>query len=252
MRGAWLADLTWQEAEARFRAGAIVVVPVGAGAKAHGAHLPLDTDRVLARALSEAVARELPVVIAPLVEFGWYPAFAGYPGSQTIRADTFVRLVSELLVKFAADGARHLAVINAGVSTEGPLGIAARGVLEQTGLRVAIADIRNLGRAADAVIERRDGGHADEHETSLMLAIDPGRVRMDRARGEPPPPAPTTVFRRPALLQGDAPGRDDYSRDGATGDPTLATAAKGEAILAAMTRDLVDGLRATFPEADGA
>ena len=42
--GVWLEDLTWLEAKARFAAGAVVVVPIGAASKAHGPHLPLKTD----------------------------------------------------------------------------------------------------------------------------------------------------------------------------------------------------------------
>ena len=51
--GAWLEDLTWPEAKARFETGAIVVIPVGAAAKAHGPHLPLKTDALTARALAQ-------------------------------------------------------------------------------------------------------------------------------------------------------------------------------------------------------
>jgi len=51
--GVWLEDLTWPEAKARFEAGAPVVVPIGAAAKAHGPHLPLKTDALTARALAQ-------------------------------------------------------------------------------------------------------------------------------------------------------------------------------------------------------
>jgi creatinine amidohydrolase/Fe(II)-dependent formamide hydrolase-like protein len=160
MRGQWLADLTWQDAEARRRDGALVVVPVGAAAKAHGPHLPLDTDRTLARALAEGVAHELPVLIAPIIDQGWYPAFTGYPGSQS-------------------------------------------------------------------------------------------RVRMDRAVREPAHDAPPTVFRVPVTVRDDPAAGDGHSRTGASGDPTLASAGKGVAILGAMVRDLVDGLRVRHPDAPG-
>jgi creatinine amidohydrolase len=249
--GAWLGDLTWPEAAERIAAGTVVVVPIGAAAKAHGPHLPLDTDRCLARALAEGVARELPVLLAPIVDGGFYPAFAGYPGRQTLPAETFVALVTEVLAKLAGDGARRLAVINPGVSTEAPLALAARAVLERTGVQVHAADIRNLGHAADHVLDNPEGGHADEHETSLMLAIDAGRVRMERAVAEPGGRAPRTVFRAPVVLRDDPAEGPGHSRTGATGDPTRASAEKGAAILEAMVRDLVDGLRAIFPDAPG-
>ena len=250
--GAWLEDLTWPEAESRLEAGALVIVPVGAACKEHGHHLPLGTDWLLARALADAVARELPVLLAPIIGFGYYPAFVDYPASQTLRAATFIALVVDVLVKLVRDGARHLAILNTGVSTEAPLALAVREVLETTGVEVVTADIRNLGRDADQQLEQRHGGHADERETSLMLAIDAARVRMELAV-EDYGNAPTTaasIFRRPARLSADA-GARDFSRTGAWGDPSLASAAKGRVILAAMVRDLVRGLRAEFPAADG-
>jgi len=63
--GVWLEDLTWQEAKARFEAGTVVVVPVGAASKAHGPHLPLKTDALTARALAQRLIERLPVVAAP-------------------------------------------------------------------------------------------------------------------------------------------------------------------------------------------
>lgn len=251
MSGTWIGDLTWPDVAAKLRAGSVVIVPVGAAAKAHGAHLPLDTDRVIAGALAQRIADALPVLVAPIIDFGWYPAFRQYPGSQSLDAETFTSLVVEIIAKLIDDGALHVAIVNTGVSIEAPLSLAAYRVREDTGVKVAIADIRNLGREAHAVLEQPGaGGHADELETSLMLAIDPQRVRMERACAERETATAGTVFRRPIVLSDDGEG-DDYSTAGATGDPTLASAEKGERILAAMSRDLVQGLRRMFPHMEG-
>ena len=241
MRGAFLEALAWDEAAALIAAGHVVLLPVGAAAKEHGRHLPMDTDRRVARELARRVALELPVLVAPVVDFGYYPAFVGYPGSQHLRAETFIALMVDLLAGFASQGARRLAVLNTGVSTEAPLRMALREVEERCGVRPVAADLRMLGRAARHVLERPDGGHADEAETSILLAIAPEAVRLERARPEPPE-EPTGAFSGPATLT---------TESGATGDPTLATAAKGEALLAAIVRDLVEGLRAAFPDAPG-
>ena len=114
-----------------------------------------------------------------------------------------------------------------------------------------IADIRSLGRAARHLLQQKAGGHADEHETSLMLAIDPAAVRLDRAEPDygHALDLPKNVFRRPVTFTSDPAASADYSRTGAFGDPTLATGEKGRAFLAAMAEDLIQGLRASFPEA---
>src|SRR5215467_7900092 len=119
--GAWLEDLTWPEAKARFAAGAVVVVPIGAAAKAHGPHLPLKTDALTARALAQGLIERLPVIAAPVLGFGFYPAFTGFAGSQHLTAGTFKAVVRELIDNFTAHGVHRIALINTGVSTEKPL-----------------------------------------------------------------------------------------------------------------------------------
>src|SRR5438128_1200031 len=160
MKGAWLEDLTWPEAKARFEGDAVVIVPIGAAAKAHGPHLPLKTDALTARALAQGLIERLPVVAAPVLGFGFYPAFTGFAGSQHLTAETFKAVVRELIGNFTAHGVRRIALINTGVSTEKPLDE----VGAETG---ALAlHMRLMGQGADRLVERKDGGHADERETS--------------------------------------------------------------------------------------
>jgi creatinine amidohydrolase len=219
MKGVWLEDLTWPEAKARFDADAVVIVPVGAAAKAHGPHLPLKTDALTARALAQGLIERLPVVAAPVLGFGFYPAFTGFAGSQHLTADTFKAVVCELIGNFAAHGARRVALINTGVSTEKPLDEVAR----ETG--ALVVHMRGLGQAAEALIEHKDGGHADERETSVMLALEPRSVRMDKLRLDGP-----------------------FEQTGATGDPSRATAFKGERLMAARLDDLVATLTKRWPD----
>ena len=253
MRGVQLGDLTWPEAKTWIDAGRVVVIPIGAAAKEHGHHLPLKTDQLLAEALANGVAAALPVVVAPVVSFGYYPAFRHYPGSQHLAPETFSALLRDIFEGFIAQGARRLAVINTGVSTEAPLRIVVREIYERHRVRIATADIVRVGRKADIVLGQKLGGHADEHETSLLMAIAPQSVRLDRAVTDygHTLDAPKTVFYLPTIFDGDPNSGADYSAAGARGDPTLATAEKGRAILEASIRDLVDGLRALYPDAFG-
>jgi creatinine amidohydrolase len=246
--GRFIEDLRWPEVAEAFASGIPVILPIGAAAKEHGHHLPMKTDWLLARALSEGIAARLPVLIAPIVPFGYYPVFRAYPGSQHLSADTFVRLLTELLEGFIDQGARRIAIVNTGVSTEGPVGLAARGILERRGIKIGVADIRRLGRGADHLLQQKFGSHADERETSVMLAIAPELVRMDRARADYGRESPAAVFVPPTTMQSTDPSAADYSATGAFGDPTLASTTKGQLILSAMIEDLVEGLIALFPD----
>src|SRR6185312_9612861 len=114
MSGVWLEELTWPEAKARLDGDAVVVIPVGAAAKAHGPHLPLKTDALTARALAQGLVDRLPVVAAPVLGFGFYPAFAGFAGSQHLGEDTFKSVVRELVGNLAAHGVRRIALLNTG------------------------------------------------------------------------------------------------------------------------------------------
>jgi creatinine amidohydrolase len=218
--GAWLEDLTWPEAKARFEAGALVVVPVGAAAKAHGPHLPLKTDALTARALAQRLIERLPVVAAPVVGFGFYPAFTAFAGSQHLSAATFKALLAELLDGLRRHGVRRMAILNTGVSTEKPIDELAAHAGD-----LLVLHMRGLGAAAEPLLDAPEGGHADERETSVMLALEPRSVRMERLVAEGP-----------------------FERTGATGDAARATAFKGERILAARLDDIVAAIAQRWPD----
>src|SRR5471032_635399 len=121
MKGVWLEELTWPEAKAWFDRGAPVVIPIGAASKAHGPHLPLKTDALTARALAQKLIEQLPVIAAPVVGFGFYPAFTSFAGSQHISAATFKSLLGELLGNLRGHGVNRIVLLNTGVSTEKPI-----------------------------------------------------------------------------------------------------------------------------------
>ncbi|MGB0681903.1 MAG: creatininase family protein [Magnetovibrionaceae bacterium] len=238
----WLSDLTWDEAKARLDSGAICLIPLGAACKEHGWHLPLGTDRLVISALAERLATAFDLVIAPVIDQGFYPAFTAFPPSQSLSARLFEDLLFETLSGFTAAGYGNLCVLNGGVSTEPGVTLACRRILDETGVIVWSSGIRQWGRSADHLLQDPTGGHADERETSVMLALCEAAVRMDRAEGRPEPSCPASVLTSPAVLS------PETHPSGATGSPHLAEAEKGRAIFEAMVADLVRGLAQAFPE----
>jgi creatinine amidohydrolase len=242
--GAWIEDLTWPEVGQRLADGATVILPIGARAKEHGHHLPMKTDYLLARALCDGIAARLPVLVAPVVDFGYYPAFVEYPGSQHLRPETFTALLQDIIDGLIRHKARRIAIVNTGVSTEGPVTTLVREIYQRSDIRIPVAHIRALGTGRKADLQQKLGGHADEHETSIIMAIEPGSVHLDRAVPDYGNmlTEPKTVFYLPTIFRGDPHSGPDYSAQGARGDPTLATAGKGRAALKAMIDELVEGL----------
>ncbi len=239
MASIYLEHLTWQQAEQAFQSIPVVLLPIGAILKEHGPHLPLNTDYLLARDLARRVAEQTEVIVCPPVTFGYYPAFVQFPGSVNLEADTFRALVEQIILSLHRNGAQRFVILNTGVSTTGPLTIAANNLVAR-GIRIGLANILDLGKAADNVLENKVGSHANEHETSMVLAIDPSVVHMEKAAAEIQPwmHAPTPVRNIGPLLRTEQ-GIGGYSPSGIIGDPTQATTAKGEAILSAMASDVV-------------
>jgi creatinine amidohydrolase/Fe(II)-dependent formamide hydrolase-like protein len=159
-------------------------------------------------------------------------------------------LLTDVLTGFVRQGARRLAVVNTGVSTEAPLRLVVRDFYAAHDVRVAVADLATLGRAVGSRLRQKLGGHADELETSLVLAIEPGAVRMERAEPDYGHLAngPRTVFYQPVVFDADPGSGPDWSRTGARGDPSLASRETGEAALQEITDELVEGLVVVYPD----
>jgi creatinine amidohydrolase len=131
-------------------------------------------------------------------------------------------------------GSRRVLIINTGVSTVAPLQKAIAGCSVPTA--VSLADVYfgpRYRQTAAELEEQPRGGHADELETSIMLAIAPDRVRMQLASFciEPMLPGPFNRSR---------PGQGNYSPSGVYGDPRRASRSKGERLLEAMLDDLIN------------
>ena len=251
MKGVWLEDLTWKEAEAWFDRDAVVMIPIGAASKEHGHALPLCTDYILARGITDRVLEQVPVVAAPVVQFGYYPAFRHYPGSQHLSPEAFGALLDEIITGFYDQGVRNLMIYNTGFSTEATVANVVREFLERTGTRVPVAHIRFLGHQSDHLLGQKLGGHGDEHETSIIMELAGERVRMDKLATDygNSLEQPKSKFYVPAVFSGDADSGRDFSATGIRGDATLATKEKGAAIVSAIVEDIVDGIRTHFPEA---
>jgi creatinine amidohydrolase len=99
--GVKLETLSWIEAEQWFASNPLVVIPLGAAAKEHGPHLPLNNDAIIAAWLGEQISARLPVVVAPLINASFYPAFTEYPGSISLRYETARDVIAQVLLQHA-------------------------------------------------------------------------------------------------------------------------------------------------------
>lgn len=238
--GVRLGDLSWPEAERRIAESPIVIIPFGAGAKEHGAHLPMNADQVVMDYLLDRALESADVVVVPPVLHGWFPAFRDFPGTEVADPAVFQAYIYQIGMSLAGNNANRLVFLNTGISkaTGLPISIAAREIRVQTGIPTLVVSWGDLEtEEIELLAEQREGGHADEIETSINLYLQPQLVHMDLAVQD-------YGDREPQEFRGYAPGllsRDPndpaYSASGIYGDATLATAEKGKRALEIMTRE---------------
>lgn len=231
-KGILLEDLTWVEAEKVLAEKTIVVIPLGAAAKEHGPHLKLKNDWLIAEYLKKRVLEQSNVVIAPTINYHFYPAFLEYPGSTSLRLETARDLIVDVCKSLARYGPRRFYVLNTGVSTLRALKPAAE-ALRNEGILLRYTDILNITRPVEQAIGKQEGGtHADEIETSMMLYMAPATVDMKKAAKDYHPSDERGLTRNPK-------GKGIYSPTGIYGDATLATRTKGERITKALVAGIL-------------
>lgn len=227
--GAFVASLSWLEVEERIADGAAGVLPVGASAKEHGYHLPMNTDQVQAEWLAQRLIEKFDILVWPVVGYGYYPAFAEYPGSCSISEHTFTALVQDIVSELHRHRVQTVVILNTGISTQTAL-MQISAEIAGTHL-INVYEGPSVVQLTQTILRQSHGGHADERETSLMLAIDAGAVRMNNS----------VAWDRP-IREGPLRRHDDrdpnYSPAGVIGDPTLASQEKGRMLLAAMINDI--------------
>ncbi|WP_224245136.1 creatininase family protein [Hyalangium gracile] len=251
-RGVLLEQLAWPQAEQVLTPETVVVIPLGAQAKEHGPHLPLANDWNIAEYMKQRVLQSADVVIAPTINYSFYPSFVEYPGSTTLRLETARDMIVDICRGLSRFGPRRFYVLNTGISTVRALRPAAE-LLAADGILLHFTDlVRATGEVEKEVAKQEGGTHADEIETSMMLYIAPKTVDMSKAvKDYHPGKGPLSRTPTDAGI---------YSVSGVFGDATLATRAKGQRVVEAMVSAVLSDIEvlrgttlgaATTPDAGG-
>ena len=259
-RNVWYERLTWPQIRAAARDDKVILVPF-ASIEQHGPHLPVDVDLRLAREVCVRAAERNPncLVMTPMA-FGFEPHHMAWPGTIDVDWDVLIRYGVGVVSSLARHGFKRILIVNGHGSN--------RPIMEMI---VRLAQVRHpeilcagqswfaRGAVADAfqpLQESEVTSHACELETSAYLAIDPDLVDMSQA-------VPDYSFRRSPHFWADLTGRKpdpsctvplvamEYfstgSFTGVRGDPSKASAEKGERVLEAAAGEIaaiVDEMRA--------
>jgi creatinine amidohydrolase len=131
-----LHDMNWQQVEAYLQTDDRVVLPIGS-TEQHG-YLSLGTDAILAERVAIEAAEPLGVPVLPVLPFGLAPYFTAFPGSLTLRMETFLNVVRDLLNTLEGQGFRRFAIVNGHGGNAPALNLARDWVAEPRDHRVQV------------------------------------------------------------------------------------------------------------------
>lgn len=247
----WAGKTSSEVREIAERDGSVLIVPIGS-VEQHGNHMPVATDTILVDAVAqhaaERVASDVPILVTPPVWSGYSPHHMPFGGTITLEFDDMLDIVEEIADSALDNGFDSLLLLN-GHGGNGPLVDSATSTIGTQQPQAEVLGLTYFQLAASFVDDVRDteiGGmaHAGEFETSLMLHLRPDLVREDRMEGtmmnEPyPQSTKDLVVGGPLSVYRDF---TEYAASGAIGDPTAASAEKGERILELLCDELEDVL----------
>ena len=232
-------ELTAPEIGALAKRGATVILPV-ASMEQHGPHLAVGVDTVLCegvcRLAAEAIAEEMPVIVAPTLWCGLAEHHMEFGGTFTFDLPTYRAVLLAFLKSIARHGFRKVLIVNGHGGNIAALAAFLPDFAVETGLKLCATTYFELAQPAIAtLLEDQDRvRHACEGETSLMMALAPELVRHDKLGAAVGPahstPRPLGVARYRSFRS--------FSETGVVGDARRASKTKGER-LAAVCRDAI-------------
>ncbi|NLZ40291.1 MAG: creatininase family protein [Comamonadaceae bacterium] len=233
------ADQTTESLAQMDRARLVAVLPLAA-TEQHGPHLPLSTDTTIVEGIVHAAIAKLPpalpVLFLPTAQVGKSNEHTLYPGTLTLSLATLVAYWSELAAGVVASGVRKLVFFNGHGGQMNAMDIVTRDLRERHGILVVASSWYTLGLPPGLVGEHElaHGIHGGELETSLMMALAPHRVRLERRQNFGS--LTETLARENRYLSITPRAKigwqaQDLNPLGACGDAASATAETGQAVL---------------------
>jgi creatinine amidohydrolase len=213
----------------------IAILPIGA-IEAHGPHLPLGTDNILAERLSEELAKRTHAFQLPTLPYGQVWSLKNFPGSINVSNEALISILFDIGESLYNQGFRIFVMVNGHLGNAVALKEAARKLYQSypelkvlylfyPGTKAVIEEVRETKAAHSTYF------HACEIETSYMLYLAEEYVDMSKAICDIPQiPASADVTPTPW---------EEFTNSAVLGDATLATKEKGKRIIEAALDNMV-------------
>jgi creatinine amidohydrolase len=239
----WLDELSSVEAAQAAKVGTVVVFPVGS-VEEHGEHLPLCTDCIQPEYIALQVAKKTGCLVAPPFRYGICNATRNFPGTLTIQFDTLYKVSYDVLSELIRNGFNRIIVLSghAGNSHMVALRLAAQEIVIKNDIenpmgktRIMVLSDYDFAEEISSKYNIPEDGHAGTIETSRIMAIKPELIKTKGKASFTQMPR-FEVVAHPEV----------YFPSGVHGDPTLASAKKGQQInnyIIQRVEELVKKLR---------
>jgi len=251
----FLGEMTNTEVEAFLKSHHTVIVPVGA-TEQHGPHAPLLTDVLIPQEIARRIAPRIEAVVAPPVNYALSYPHVGFKGLVHIRIPTFMALIEDLCAAFSASGFRRIIFLNGHYDNTYAIAYACANAARQLPTEVKAFPVNYWDGMTAADVDEwsglKNGLHANEAETSAVLAINPDLVDMEKANAEFPPFPEYTVNTGPVhtAFFFTSPGSVYWAtKSGTWGDARNSTAGKGERYIEVGVRStlaVLENIEKTF------
>lgn len=175
----FLPHMTWKEVEAALKTTDMILIPVGS-IEQHGPHLPLGTDYYGATELCKLIAQETDILVAPPLAVGLSKYHMGFPGTLTLKPETFEAVLyetTECLIKY---GFKRFIFYNGHGGNKVSLHNVIRKINQRTPATAVLLNGLKLPEIKNPVKYPEYDWHAGENETSFMLYLTPGLVDMTK------------------------------------------------------------------------
>lgn len=237
----YLADVTWQDVKAQLESTDLLIYPLGA-LETYGTALPLGSETYAVDHVARALGERVGALVMPALPLAWSAGNLGFPGAVAISPAVIRDCLIESCACLVDVGVRRVLFVNGHGPNMYAVEEAIR-ALAKDGVKGAQIDFwRFVARLSRDLLKDPDGGagHASEMAASLLLAIRPGLVRVDRYQAGSSYDSLQARFPdvQMHLLT------SERGPVGHFGDPSPATAAKGDEIIRRTLARLEEFLRA--------
>lgn len=186
MRSVWINELTWEDVDEYLKTDDMVIIPVGS-TEQHGPAGPLGVDAFAAIAIAEDAAKEGGILTTPPLWFSDAPHHLNFPGTISLRPETLINVVKDIVHSLYRNGFRKFIIINGHKGTNLPaLTLACRDIMqyEIPDARMALTDPLYLCTNAQECKGNRPEHHAGVLEISQVMYKFPGLVKEDMRPSE--------------------------------------------------------------------